>query len=128
MAFACVIAVVLVVAPSASAKIWFRGVDARTYEAGQLVRAAIAGCRGNTACARAVAGVQIYVTPATPATGTWNPDTIPQPRWYVGKVTRDGSIAFRIPVVKRGDYRLVARLGGSAKPRFFVASGGFRVR
>jgi hypothetical protein len=72
--------------------------------------------------------VQIYVTRATPAIATWNPDTVPRPRWYVGKVTRDGSIAFRIPVVNPGDYRLVARLHGSAKPRFFVASGGFRVQ
>jgi hypothetical protein len=102
-------------------------VDARTYEAGQVVRAAISGCRGNTACARAVAGVQIYVTRATPPRA-WNPDMILRPRWYVGKVTRDGSIAFRIPVLKGGDYWLVARLGAGAEPRFFVASGSFRVQ
>ncbi len=118
------IGLALASAPVASAKIWFKGVAGRTVAPGQLVRVYVPGCEGNPACENTVKGVRIFVSPWTSSRRV---STSPEARRFVGRVGSGGKLAFRIPSVRAGEYRLIAYVTWPPSSRFLPVSGAFRI-
>src|SRR4051794_41199255 len=55
------IAVLLVTAPAAGAKVWFQDIGGRAVRRGDIVSTTIMGCPGNESCRAVVEGVVVYV-------------------------------------------------------------------
>ena len=113
---------VLVLAPGAGAKVWFQGMQGRDVQRGHRVTTTILGCPGNPSCRAAVEGITVQMRRAV---RTWR---APNARtWRVGRVDRNGRLAFRVPRVAAGRYQLIAyqRIGGNR--RLLRVSGSFRV-
>jgi hypothetical protein len=85
------VAVALVLAAPAAAKIWFMSVRGDTYAVGQVVRTEIAGCP--TPCP--VRGTQV-----------WLGRSASNRLVRLGVVDRRGVLVFRIPNVRTGIYHL----------------------
>jgi hypothetical protein len=112
--FLVVVAVLLVTAPAADAKVWFQDMGGRAVRRGDAVSTTIMGCPGNESCRAAVEGVVVYVRRLRGA-----PESA-----RAGRISGNGTLRFRVPHVHTGRYRLVAREGG----RLVNASAAFSVR
>src|SRR5687767_13070607 len=102
----------LVAVPAAAAKTWFGSVGGKTYRPGQLVVTVIAGCP--IPCPPR--GTVVYFSPASDVDAVLR----------VGVVDRTGTLRFRVPAVRPGSYRLVARPAARLAPR--QVSAPFRIR
>jgi hypothetical protein len=112
---AAAVIIATIAAPTAAAKIWFGSVGGDTYSTGAAVTTKIAGCP--TPCP--VAGASIALGRDRGLKNPTRPVTRP-----VGVVGRRGGLTFRVPEVRRGRYRLVARVRGG---RWYIASAPFAV-
>ncbi len=117
----------LLVASVAEAKVYFSGVPAVTGS-GATVSAYVAGCAAAPSCGPLVRDVPVYLSRVRP--GPMNFSALPRPRWLLGRVSATGKLAFTIPHVAAGRYRLIARMtfGGSTVPQYLPASRVFMVR
>lgn len=117
---------VLLSGSAASAKIYLRGLDGRVVRGGQVVRVFVPGCEWNATCEQAMKGVRVYITPLVHT--IWGTAVEPKPRWSVGTLDGKGRLAFRVPALPQGRYRLVAyATSGFEKPQFVPATNGFTV-
>jgi hypothetical protein len=115
---------VLAVAPPAGAKIYF-GTLPRVLTWHQAVSSTVAGCPGNPSCAEFVEGARVYLRRGA---GRRPPRTVRGLR-RLGRITRSGTIRFRVPPVPVGRYHLVVAVplsAGGTRPA--VASPTFRIR
>ncbi|MBA2460613.1 MAG: hypothetical protein H0V45_02400 [Actinobacteria bacterium] len=119
-------ALALFSASIASAKIYLRGLDGRTVRGGKAVRVFVPVCAGNPTCEEVMRGMRIYITPLVPT--IWGKGVEPRPRWPVGKLNGEGRLAFRMPDLPRGEYRLIAyATWGFGTAQFVPATNGFTV-
>ena len=111
------VTVVLLLAAPASGKVWFQKMTGRHLRVGQHVTSVILGCPGNPSCREAVEGARVYLhrIRATP---------LGRP---LGRVSANGRIAFDVPSVRPGRYRLLARVRTDRGWRTLHASDAFSV-
>ncbi len=115
----------LVSVPAASAKVYFSGVP-ETAAPGTVVNAFVSGCEAAPACGPFVRGASVFVARA--AAGRLNFNVPPNPRWLVGKATPKGKLDFKMPKVREGRYRLIARLKFGKKLQYLPASNVFTIQ
>jgi hypothetical protein len=118
------IVALLVGASSTDAKVFFGGVEGRSFAWDGRFSATIANCPGNDSCRRAVEGTVVYLRRGRRTRS--RPDVKSLKR--VGRVSSQGTIRFRVPHVRVGRYHLLARVRTDLGPRWFPASGTFRIR
>jgi hypothetical protein len=108
----------LALAESASAKVWFADLGGRHLRQGQRVASVIMGCPGNPSCREAVRGARVYLRRVRKA---GHPVRL-------ARVSPNGRIAFRVPRVAPGRYRLLARIRTYLGWRTLHASDLFWIR
>lgn len=113
---------VALVVPTALGKTFF-GLAGETFAPGEIIRAEIAGCKGNDSCGRVVQGLRVFLAPG-PASHKGRPDVSGLRR--AGRITRRGVLVFRAPS-RPGTWHLLARPYRGA-PRFLPVSAAFAVR
>jgi hypothetical protein len=111
------VTVVLVLAAPASGKVWFQKMTGRHLRVGQHVSSVILGCPGNPSCREAVEGARVYLH-RIGATRRGR---------HLSRVSASGRIAFDVPSVRPGRYRLLARVHTDRGWRTLTASEIFRV-
>lgn len=109
---------------AAEAKIYFGDLGGETLEWDERVSSSITNCAGNASCMDHVEGVVVYLRRGPRARSRPDPDTLRR----VARVTRNGTIRFRVPHVSRGRYHLLARIPTDTGGRWFPVSGSFRIR
>lgn len=109
---------------AAEAKVYFGDLDGKTLRWDERVSSTIANCPGNASCMDHVEGIVVYLRPGPRARSRPDMDTLRR----VGRVTRNGTIRFRVPHVRRGRYHLLARVPTDTGGRWFPVSGSFRIR
>lgn len=115
----------LLLVSTAGAKVYFSGVP-ETAAPGTVVRAYVSGCEAAPACGTFVRGTLVYLARAR--AGQAGFDGPPRPRWLVGRVDVRGKLTFRVPRVRDGDYRLIARLRFGNRFQYLPASSALGIR
>jgi hypothetical protein len=105
-------------AAPAAAKVWFQDMSGRHLRVGQRVATVISGCPGNPSCRSAVAGARVYLRRTGRA----------RTALRLGRVSPNGRVAFVVPRVAPGRYRLIARVRTARGWRTLQASDLFWIR
>lgn len=114
----------LVAASTVDAKVFFGDVGGRSYEWDSRFSSTIANCPGNESCRQAVEGTAMYLRRGARTRSRPDVDALER----VGRISASGTLRFRVPHVRPGRYHLLARIRTDAGPRWFPASGTFRIR
>ena len=114
----------LIGASSVDAKVFFGDVEGRSFAWDGRFSATIANCPGNGSCRRAVEGTVVYLRRGRRTRAVPDGKRIKR----AGRVSARGTLRFRVPHVQVGRYHLVARVRTDVGPRWFPASGTFRIR
>ena len=123
-AVSAAILALLVGASSTDAKVFFGDVEGRSFAWDDRFSATIANCPGNDSCREAVEGTIVYLRRGQRTRSRPDPKRLTR----VGRITRNGTIRFRVPHLRAGRYHLVARVRTDAGERWFPSSGTFRIR
>jgi hypothetical protein len=113
-----------VAAPPAAAKVWFNDLDGRELVWEQRVASTILGCPGNPSCRETVEGVEVRLRRGPSSRGNITRGHVRR----LGRITAQGTIAFRVPRVTAGRYHLVAWMAIGDWHRWMAVSGTFRIR
>jgi hypothetical protein len=97
--------------------VWFADLGGRHLRTGQHVATVIAGCPGNPSCREAVEGARVYLQRVGHR----------RRRAVLGRVSASGRLAFVVPRVTPGRYRLLARVRTDRGWRTLHASDLFRI-
>jgi hypothetical protein len=109
----------LLLAAPAFGKVWFQSMGGRHLSTGQQVTSVILGCPGNPSCREAVHGARVYLHRLGARAARRGP--------LIARVSAGGRIAFNVPQVKPGRFRLLARVRTASGWRTLHASDPFRI-
>jgi hypothetical protein len=122
---AAALALLAVTAPAAGAKVYFAQMGGRVLHWDQPASSTILGCPGNPSCREAVDGLAVYLRRGALA----RHDAIAgRHLTRVGKISPEGTLAFRVPHKPAGRYHLVARVTAGSQRRWVAVSAAFRIR
>ena len=108
--------VLLLLVPAAVAKVWFQDIEGRELRRGVRITTVITGCPGNPSCSAEVQGVTVLL----------RRDGDPGLR-RLARINTDGRLRFRVPHVRLGRYRLMARVRIGDQRRLRAVSGRFLI-